>query len=116
MNCDNRLFVFLLLFIWSLSGSSGNAQTAAAASPSEVQELRETVHELGLRVSALEEELKEQRGGTSMQTAPLNAGMSTSPVVDVRSSVESVSSSSVAETVAAAATKATATQSAPAAS
>jgi hypothetical protein len=45
MNCDSRLLVFLLFFVWCLSGSTAKAQTATAASPGEAQELRETVRE-----------------------------------------------------------------------
>ena len=116
MNCDSRLLVFLLFFVWCLSGSTAKAQTATAASPGEAQELRETVRELALRVSALEEELREQHGGKAMQPAPLSAESSASPGADVRSSVESVSSSNAAESVATAATQAKPVQSAPVAS
>jgi len=116
MNCDSRLLVFFLIFVWSLPGSAANAQTATAASPGEVQELRETVRELALRVSALEEEMKEQHIRALKQPALLKAEVSASPGEDVRNSIESVSRSNVAEPVGTGATQATITQSMPAAS
>jgi Putative beta-barrel porin-2, OmpL-like. bbp2 len=110
----------LVLFLFSvLSGFAALAQTTTAgASHGEDEDLRKTVRELALRVSALEEELHMQRAGTAMETASLKPAALVVPRVDVRSSVESVSSSGVAEEapVAAVSPQVAMTQSAPAAS
>src|ERR1700722_1975366 len=124
MRSLNRLpilfFLFLaMLLVANLSGTTGYAQTTSAGvSRDEVEDLRQTVRELALRVSALEEELHKQRVGTPMETASLKPASLVLPALEVRNSVESVSSSGVAETAAVAQASAQATpgQSAPAAS
>jgi hypothetical protein len=93
-----RLFVSFLVFA-ALPGCDSSAQTTtAAALHSEDEDLRQTVRELALRVSALEEELHRQRAGTAIESASLKPVALTEPRVDIRSSVESIPSSSVAET------------------
>jgi hypothetical protein len=113
-------FVIRLLVISFLtapgSGFAAHAETtAAAASHDEVEDLRKTVRELAQRVSALEEELHRQRAGTPMESASLKPAALVLPGVDVRSSVESVSSSGVAEAapVARVSAQTAATQTAP---
>jgi hypothetical protein len=92
------LAVFLCLSVILLPGMGAYAQnTTAIASSNEKEDLRETVRELELRVSALEEELHKQRTGTAVEPSLKPAALVTS-AVDVRSSVESVSSSGVADT------------------
>jgi hypothetical protein len=91
-----RLLVFL--FVTLSTGSAVYAQTTrAAASVGGEEDLRETVRELALRVSALEAELRKQRTEPAMESASLKPAALVMPAVDVRSSVESVSSSSLAE-------------------
>ena len=65
------------------------------ASHEEVEELRQTVRELATRVSALEEELNKQRSAAVMDTASLKPAVLALPAANIRSSVESVSSSGV---------------------
>jgi hypothetical protein len=96
MRFFNRLLVPLSLFVAMLTGIAAFAQTTTAvSSPSEDEDLRQTVRELALRVSALEEELHKQRAGTAVESASLKPATLAVPRVDVRSSVESVSSSDV---------------------
>jgi Putative beta-barrel porin-2, OmpL-like. bbp2 len=117
MRFFKRLLVLLFLFVAMLSGFVAFAQTTtAAASHSEDEDLRQTVRELALRVTALEEELHKQRAGTAVESASLRPATLVAPRLDMRSSVESVSSSGAADaaTVAVAATQAVAAQSAPA--
>ncbi len=90
-----RLLVFL--FVTLPTGFAAHAQTTTAAASRDEEDLRRTVRELALRVSALEEELHKQRAGTPMESASLKPAALVLPPVDVRSSVESVSSSGVAE-------------------
>src|ERR1700754_4875061 len=93
-----RLFISFLVFA-ALPGCAASAQTTTAtASRTDDEDLRQTVRELALRVSALEEELHRQRAGTAIESASLKPAVLVEPRVDVRSSVESISSSSVAET------------------
>jgi citrate lyase beta subunit len=93
-----RLLAFL--FVTLPTGFAAHAQTTtAAASHSENEDLRQTVRELAVRVSALEEELHRQRAGTVVESASLKPATLIVPRVDVRSSVESVSSSGVTGTV-----------------
>jgi len=99
----NRLGVLSFLFIALMPGSAALAQTAAAAdSHGEEEDLRQTVRELALRVTALEEELHKQRAGAPLESASLKPAALVVPRVDVRSSVESLSSSGVAQTAPAA--------------
>ena len=94
MCCVKRLFS-LLFFAGLLSGLAASAQTPSATATNGDEDLRRMVRELSLRVSALEEELHKERAVT------LTAGRSTTdvvaptatPVADLRSSVEGVSSS-----------------------
>jgi hypothetical protein len=114
----NRVLVLFFFFV-ALPGFAALAQTTTgAASHSEDEDLRQTVRELALRVTALEEELHKQRAGTTMESASLKPAALIVPRADVRSSVESISSSGVAETVpaAGATTQAPTTQNAPVAS
>jgi hypothetical protein len=95
-----RLLVFL--FVTLPTGFAAHAQITAAASHGEEEDLRQTVRALALRVTALEEELHKQRAGAAMKSASLKPAALVVPRVDVRSSVESLSSSGVAETTPAA--------------
>jgi hypothetical protein len=111
-----RLLVFF--FVTLPTGFAAHAQTTtAAASHDEEEDLRQTVRELALRVSALEAELHKQQAGTPTESASLKPAALVLPPVDVRSSVESVSSSGVAEgaPVAEVSTQAATAQTAPAA-
>ncbi|MCU1251987.1 MAG: porin, partial [Edaphobacter sp.] len=91
-----RLLVFL--FVTLPTGFAVQAQTAAAAvSHDEEEDLRKTVRELALRVSALEAELHRQRTQPALESASLKPASLVLPPVDVRNSVESISSSGVAE-------------------
>jgi putative OmpL-like beta-barrel porin-2 len=95
----NRLLI-LSLFVSFPSGFVAMAQTTTAtASHDENEDLRKTVRELALRVSALEEELHRQGAGAPVESASLKPATLVLPAAEVRSSVESVSSSGVAETV-----------------
>ncbi len=111
-----RLLVFL--FVTLSTGLAAHAQTTTAAASHDEEDLRKTVRELALRVSALEEELHKQRAGAPMESASLKPAALVLPPQDVRSSVESVSSSGVAEAapVAGGNTQAATAQNAPAAS
>jgi hypothetical protein len=90
-----RLLVFL--FVTLPAGLAAHAQTTTAVASHDEEDLRKTVRELALRVSALEEELHRQRTQPSMESASLKSASLVLPAVDVRNSVESVSSSGVAE-------------------
>jgi hypothetical protein len=101
MRCLNRLST-LVFFVALIPGTvlRTQAQTSAATSK-DVEDLRQTVRELTLRVSALEEELHQGRSTTTAPTpttavATLRPIAMPMPSADIRSSVESVSSSSVA--------------------
>jgi hypothetical protein len=100
MRCLNRLLVLLSLLAALPSGFRAQAQsTTTAASQSEDEDLRKTVRELSLRVSALEEELHKQRARTTtMESASLKPAVLVTPPVDVRSSIENISSSQVVDT------------------
>jgi len=119
MRLANRLLVLFLFSPALVPGFVAFAQTATAvASPGEGEaDIRKTVHELALRVSALEEELHKQRTATAMESASLKPAALVQPRVDVRSSVESIARSAVAESAPVArvtAQSATTTQNAPA--
>ena len=124
MRSLNRLpilfFLFVAILLVAMLGDPvGYAQTTSASvSREEVEDLRQTVRELALRVSALEEELHKQRVGAPVETASLKPASLVLPAAEVRNSVESVSSSGVAETgpVAQASAQAAPGQSAPAVS
>ena len=108
----NRLILFSL-FVALFSGSQGNAQgPASQPSSADVEELKQTVRDLALRVSALEAELQKQRSVGTTEMASLRPAMLTSaPATDIRRSVETVSSSGAAPVTA----TVTATPQAPAA-
>jgi hypothetical protein len=94
MRCLRRVGVFPL-FVALLSALTVHAQTAAVASHSEVEDLRQTVRELAQRVNALEQELHEQRTSASIQSiASVRPAAFVPAALDVRSSVESLSSGS----------------------
>jgi hypothetical protein len=95
-------FAICLLCTALLSGSTVYAQNTAQ---SEDEDLRQTVRELTLRVSALEQELHKQQVATAAAPSSLQPTGSAQPAVDVRSSVESLSSSGAAEVPPAAAAK-----------
>jgi len=95
----NRLLVPFFLSVALLPGFAALAQTTTVSgSHGEEEDLRQQVRELALRVSALEEELHKQRTGAAIESASLKPAALVVPRVDVRSSVESISSSGVAET------------------
>jgi hypothetical protein len=89
------LFSFVVVLPLGLSAQARTANTTA--SHDDEEDLRKTVRELALRVSALEEELHAQRAATATRTASLQPAKFVQPRMDVRSSVESISSSGVAE-------------------
>ena len=67
-----QLLVVSFLFTALESGFEAHAQaTGAAASHDEEEDLRKTVRELALRVSALEEELHRQRAATPVDSVSL---------------------------------------------
>src|SRR5438477_1368229 len=93
-----QLLVVSFLFTALESGFEAHAQTTgAAASHDEEEDLRKTVRELALRVSALEEELHRQRAATPVDSVSLKPPAPVLSAMDFRSSVESISSSGVAE-------------------
>jgi len=101
MRCFNRLST-LVFFAALIPGTVLRAQAqTSGASSNDVEGLKQTVRELTLRVSALEEELHQGRS-TAAASIPTTAVATLRPIampmpsVDIRSSVESVSSSSVA--------------------
>ncbi len=99
MRFSNRLHVlfFFVFLVAPMPRFTAFAQTTTApAVHDEDEDLRKTVRELALRVSALEEELHRQRSATT-ESASLQPASYVVPRVDVRSSVESVTSSAVAE-------------------
>lgn len=97
MHCLCRLVAFFGLFVMLLPSEAYAQNTTAVAASSEKEDLQQTVRELELRVSALEEELHKQRAGTVVEPS-LKATVPGAPGVDVRTSVETVSSSSVTDT------------------
>ncbi len=108
----NRPSALLFLFLASLSCFSASAQTTPAnAAGGENDELRREVRDLALRVSALEEELH-RRPAAAMESASLKPASLTLPAIDIQGSVESISSSSVAENTAGPKATQAATQSA----
>lgn len=69
--------------------------TGALPAKSEVEELRQTVHELILRVSALELELHKEHGAAKTDAAPMPSAAVTVPAAELSASVTNVSSSAV---------------------
>jgi hypothetical protein len=114
MHLKNPLFMFFLALMLLPSYAMQGQAATASSSHAEDEDLRETVRQLALRVSVLEEELHRQRAGAAMESASLKPAALVLPPVDVRSSVESVSSSGVAEVAPVVTTQAATTQSAPA--
>ncbi len=91
-----RLSICFGLLVLLLPGIGAYAQnTTAVASPGEKDDLREMVRELELRISALEAELHKQ-AGTAVEPS-LKAAAPAVTGIDARASVESVSSSGVAD-------------------
>jgi hypothetical protein len=90
MRCVHRLVLFFL-FAAVLSGLVTSAQTPSAAAPNDDEDLRRTVRELALRVSALEDELHKERAVFAATSSPTPT--STMSLADVRSTVEGISSS-----------------------
>ena len=101
MRLLNRSFSLVFLFLCALRRlfvpRHGDRRLANAAG-SENDELRQEVRELALRVTALEEELH-RRPAAATESASLKPVSLSLPAADVRSSVESISSSG-AETAA----------------
>lgn len=94
----NRHLVSISLLVALPHSSAAYAQTSTTtASHREDEDLRETVRELSLRVSALEEELHKQRAAATTESASLKPAALLASPIDVRSSLESISSSHVAE-------------------
>jgi hypothetical protein len=77
--------VFLIVLMQVVAGVGAHAQVAASAQGSEVEELRQTVRDLALRVSALEQQLHQQQGVAAASAAPV-AGGATGAVAAVRPS------------------------------
>ncbi len=94
-----RLFLkprlFLIFFVTVSAANAAIAETKPA-SHEEVEELRQTVRELATRVSALEEELNRQKSAAVVDTASMKPAVFTLPAANIRSSVESISSSGIA--------------------
>ena len=109
MCCLKRL-TLLFLFVALVSGLVASAQTQSAMPANGDEDLRQAVRELALRVSALEEELHKERTAAASATGASSVAAVT-PVADLRSSVEGVSSSgaAIASTPAVAAVPATVT-------
>ena len=96
MRLLNGILILVFLFV-AVAGIPAYAQAGGAATTSRGDEdLRQTVRELALRVTALEEELHKERSARAVESASLKPAGLALPPVDVRSSVESVSDSSVA--------------------
>jgi hypothetical protein len=90
MRCLNRL-VSLFLFVTCLPVLAALGQTVnRAAATNEDADLRQTVRELALRVTALEEELHRERAASAATAAPATP-MGGPSVADVRGSVEDIS-------------------------
>ena len=94
------LRAFLFMFVASLLCSAAQGQSASNSEGNETTELRREVRELALRVSALEEEL--HRRPVATESSSLKPTSLSLPAPDMRTSVESISSSGVAETTSAA--------------
>ncbi len=99
MQLSNRI-VTLLLSAVLMSGIPARGQSPAgsmtgATVQQQDEDLRKTVRELALRVSALEEELHRQRESMAMTSPGRSAAMApaSGTAVELRSSVEGVSSS-----------------------
>src|ERR1700677_1092677 len=94
MCCIKRL-ISLLFFAALLSGLATSAQTTSATAANGDEDLRQMVRELSLRVSALEDELHKERAAATFAagTSTIAVASPAAPVVDLRNSVEGVSSS-----------------------
>jgi Putative beta-barrel porin-2, OmpL-like. bbp2 len=95
--CNTNRLISLLSLATFLFGLVASAQTPSAVPTKDDEDLRQTVRELAMRVSALEEELHKERAAAS-STGTLSAAVAspaTVPTTDLRASVERVSSSSV---------------------
>jgi Putative beta-barrel porin-2, OmpL-like. bbp2 len=91
-----NLLVSFFLFVVMLSGLAASAQSPGTVTANDDEDLRRTVRELALRVSALEEELHKERAASAAATSSPAPTAAASPVADVRSSVEGISSSEAA--------------------
>jgi hypothetical protein len=94
MRCLNRLVLFFLCAT-VLLGVVASAQTPSATVPNDDEDLRCTVRELALRVTALEEELHKERAALAAISSPTPT--TTMSIADVRSTVEGISSSEAVE-------------------
>ena len=96
MRCFRKLLLFSLFFVL-FSGFAVRAQTPKATpTNADVEELRQTVRDLALRVSALEAELHKERPVATTEMATLRPAVLAVPGTEIRNSVESVSSSGAA--------------------
>ena len=96
MRYSTRLVLFSAFLVLS-SGFEVTAQTAASApTNADIEELRQTVHDLALRVSALEAELHKERPVATTEIATLRPVVLAAPGTEIRSSVEAISSSGAA--------------------
>jgi hypothetical protein len=78
------------LIFFAVSGIAAQAQTAAPASQSEVDELRQTVRELALRVSVLEADARQRRAAGSTVAVAYAAPAPEMPSVSTRRLTEEV--------------------------
>jgi hypothetical protein len=95
MRCLNRLVSFFL-FAAILSGLAASPQKSGTVAANDDEDLRRTVCQLALRVSALEEELHKERTASAAATSSPTLTAAASPVADVRSSVEGIPSGEAA--------------------
>jgi hypothetical protein len=92
MRCLYRVILFFLS-VAIFSGIVASAQARATATTNEDEDLRQTVRELVLRVSALEEELHKERATSAAAVSSAASTAAGPSVADVRNSVEGISSS-----------------------
>jgi hypothetical protein len=87
--CSANRLIWLLFFACLLSGPTASGQTPGATPSNGDEDLRQTVRDLALRVSALEDELHRERAARTFP--PTAATPETVPMADLRASVENVS-------------------------
>jgi hypothetical protein len=92
-----KIFAFFVVFVTFLFGVTGYTETSTTPEAKHSDEdLRQTVRALELRVNALEKELRDERAGAPrVAVVPASIPVPVTFVGDIRSSVESVSSSGV---------------------
>jgi hypothetical protein len=87
--CSVNRLIWLLFFACLLSGPTASGQTPGATPSNGDEDLRQTVRDLALRVSALEDELHTERAARTSSAAAVTP--ETAPMADLRASVENVS-------------------------